>query len=91
MYRLTALQMVLSEFAAVPDTAEQQQMLDLGEDRYMCTLMIMRGWQLIYCSGAHAYTSALETMHDLWVQRRRWNVSTYGQLVEQTLPHPHKQ
>ena len=52
-----------------------------GEDRWMCTLMIERGWRLTYCAAAEDSTYCPETFNELYKQRRRWTPSTLANLV----------
>ncbi|CAG9464429.1 unnamed protein product [Pedinophyceae sp. YPF-701] len=46
--------------------------LDLGEDRYLTTLLLMSGHETSYVEGAVAYTHVPQTWRQLLVQRRRW-------------------
>ena len=52
-----------------------------GEDRWMCTLMIQRGWRLTYCAAAVDGTYCPETFDEFYKQRRRWTPSTLANLV----------
>lgn len=33
---------------------------DQGEDRWLCTLMLQRGWRIEYCAASDSYTHAPE-------------------------------
>ncbi|CAG9467151.1 unnamed protein product [Pedinophyceae sp. YPF-701] len=46
--------------------------LDLGEDRYLTTLLLMCGHDTTYVEDAVSYTSVPQTWRELLVQRRRW-------------------
>ena len=57
-----------------------------GEDRWMCTLMVQRGWRLAYCAAAEDSTYCPESTEHLlseefYKQRRRWTPSTLANLV----------
>ena len=52
-----------------------------GEDRWMCTLMIQRGWRLTYCAAAVDSTYCPESFDEFYKQRRRWTPSTLANLV----------
>ena len=53
----------------------------LGEDRWMCTLMVQRGWRLSYCAAAEDSTYCPESFEEFYKQRRRWTPSTLANLV----------
>ncbi|CAG9465918.1 unnamed protein product [Pedinophyceae sp. YPF-701] len=46
--------------------------LELGEDRFLTTLLLMAGHETSHEDGAIAFTRVPETWPDLLVQRRRW-------------------
>lgn len=48
----------------------------LGEDRWLCTLMIERGWRLDYCASSTDSTYCPDTFDEFFKQRRRWGPST---------------
>ena len=52
-----------------------------GEDRWMCTLMMLKGWKLRYCSTATNTTFCPEDMTEFMKQRRRWILSDYANAV----------
>jgi chitin synthase len=55
---------------------------DQGEDRWLCTLLIERGWRVEYCAISDSYTACPETFGEFYTQRRRWTPSTVANLVE---------
>ena len=55
---------------------------DQGEDRWLCTLLIERGWKVEYCAVSDSYTACPETFSEFYNQRRRWTPSTVANLVE---------
>lgn len=57
-------------------------MITLGEDRWLCTLMLQQGWRIDYAASADAWTFAPETFKDFFVQRRRWAPSTLANIID---------
>eukprot|EP00090_Calanus_glacialis_P012185 TRINITY_DN20664_c0_g1_i1.p1 TRINITY_DN20664_c0_g1~~TRINITY_DN20664_c0_g1_i1.p1 ORF type:complete len:790 (-),score=189.70 TRINITY_DN20664_c0_g1_i1:107-2401(-) len=55
---------------------------DQGEDRWLCTLLIERGWRVEYCAVSDSYTACPETFSEFYNQRRRWTPSTVANLLE---------
>ena len=55
---------------------------DQGEDRWLCTLLIERGWRVEYCAVSDSATACPETFSEFYNQRRRWTPSTIANLVE---------
>lgn len=54
----------------------------LGEDRWLCTLLLQRGYKIEYCAAAEAMTYAPEEFTELFNQRRRWIPSTMANMVD---------
>ncbi|KAF2101159.1 chitin synthase [Rhizodiscina lignyota] len=76
---------VISEYSDCNvDTLHKKNLLSLGEDRYLTTLMTKHFPQMSYkfISDAYALTAAPETWSVLLSQRRRWINSTIHNLVE---------
>ena len=46
--------------------------LTSGEDRWLCTLMLERGWRLDYCASATVSTHCPDEFNEFFKQRRRW-------------------
>jgi len=55
---------------------------DQGEDRWLCTLLIERGWRVEYCAVSDSATAVPETFSEFYNQRRRWTPSTIANLIE---------
>lgn len=55
--------------------------LSLGEDRWLCTLMVQAGWRLEYCAAAEDSTFCPDTFDEFFKQRRRWIPSTLANLL----------
>ncbi|KAL4874681.1 chitin synthase-domain-containing protein [Aspergillus karnatakaensis] len=76
---------VLEEYADINvDTLHKKNLLSLGEDRYLTTLMTKHFPSMSYkfIPDAYASTAAPETWSVLLSQRRRWINSTVHNLVE---------
>jgi chitin synthase len=76
---------VISEYADCEvDTLHKKNLLSLGEDRYLTTLMTKHFPAMSYkfISDAYANTAAPETWSVLLSQRRRWINSTVHNLAE---------
>ena len=54
---------------------------DMGEDRWLCTLLIEAGWRLEYSAVSQNYTYCPETFEEFYKQRRRWIPSTIANLA----------
>lgn len=54
----------------------------LGEDRWLCTLLIKRGYKLAYSASSYAYTRCPETFDEFYNQRRRWTLSIISNTLD---------
>ncbi|XP_078360423.1 uncharacterized protein LOC144644771 isoform X1 [Oculina patagonica] len=81
LYRCQAVRDVLPTYATGVDHAFEFLTKDMGEDRWMCTLMVQRGWRLTYCAAAVDSTYCPESFDEFYKQRRRWTPSTLANLV----------
>lgn len=66
------------------DTLHKKNLLSLGEDRFLTTLMLKHfpSMKFKFVQGAHALTAAPEEFSVLLSQRRRWINSTIHNLAE---------
>lgn len=53
-----------------------------GEDRWLCTLMLQRGWQVAYSAASDSYTHCPEAFDEFYNQRRRWVPSTMANIMD---------
>ncbi|KAL5496346.1 hypothetical protein EMCRGX_G012610 [Ephydatia muelleri] len=53
---------------------------DMGEDRWLCTLLVEKGWRLEYCAVSENHTHCPEDFDTFYKQRRRWIPSTVANL-----------
>lgn len=54
----------------------------LGEDRWLCTLLLKQGYKVEYMSAATAKTFAPQTFLEFCKQRRRWTPSTLANILD---------
>jgi len=76
VYRCRALEDILPTYASSVECALDFLTKDMGEDRWLCTLMIERGWRLDYCASSTDITYCPESFDEFYKQRRRWGPST---------------
>ena len=81
VFRCKALDMVLKEYSSEVQGAADFLTKDMGEDRWLCTLLIQKGWRLDYCSISEDHTYCPETFEEFYKQRRRWVPSTLANLL----------
>ena len=55
---------------------------DQGEDRWLCTLLLQRGWGIDYCAASDSYTACPEAFGEFFNQRRRWMPSTIANIFD---------
>jgi chitin synthase len=53
-----------------------------GEDRWLCTLLLQRGYRVEYSAASDAYTHAPEGFNEFYNQRRRWVPSTMANIMD---------
>ncbi|KAF8793908.1 Chitin synthase chs-2 like protein [Argiope bruennichi] len=59
-----------------------QPVLISGEDRWLCTLLLQRGYRVEYSAASDAYTHCPETFGEFYTQRRRWAPSTMANIMD---------
>ncbi|XP_034321523.2 chitin synthase chs-2 isoform X2 [Magallana gigas] len=72
---------VMKKYVQVPSDASEVLMYDLGEDRWLCTLLLQQGYRVDYAAGADAYTYAPEGFDEFFNQRKRWGPSTLANIL----------
>ncbi len=80
MFRCTALQDCVKMYSTDVDNALEFLMKDMGEDRWLCTLLVEKGWRLEYCAISKNYTYCPVEFDEFFKQRRRWIPSTIANL-----------
>lgn len=54
----------------------------IGEDRWLCTLLLQRGYRVEYSAASDAYTHCPESFNEFYNQRRRWVPSTMANIMD---------
>ena len=81
VFRCSALKDVLEEYSSDVTGGFEFLIKDMGEDRWLCTLLIQKGWRLEYCAISEDYTYCPEAFDEFFKQRRRWVPSTVANLA----------
>ena len=81
VFRVKALENVLEDYSSSVRTGFQFLTKDMGEDRWLCTLLIKKGWRLEYSAVSQDRTYCPETFEEFYKQRRRWIPSTIANLA----------
>lgn len=80
-FRCSALQKVYEEYSTEANGGLEFLMKDMGEDRWLCTLLIKQGLRLEYCAISEDQTYCPTDFDEFFKQRRRWIPSTMANLV----------
>ncbi|XP_066293420.1 uncharacterized protein [Branchiostoma lanceolatum] len=81
VYRAKAVRSTLPTYCTHVTKANEFLIKDMGEDRWLCTLMVENGWKLEYSAVSEDSTFCPETFDEFFKQRRRWLPSTVANLV----------
>ncbi|XP_063420412.1 uncharacterized protein LOC134705620 [Mytilus trossulus] len=81
MYKLNAVREIVDEYSRPVENMEDIFTKDNGEDRWMCTLLMLKGWKLRYSSNARNTTFCPEDTYEFMKQRRRWLLSDYANAI----------
>jgi len=73
---------VMAKYRSIAQSPMQKLMYDQGEDRWLCTLILLAGGRIEFEAGAHCLTYAPEDMATFYKQRRRWGPSTTANIWE---------
>lgn len=60
-----------------------------GEDRWLCTLLLQRGYRVEYSAASDAYTHCPEGFSEFYNQRRRWVPSTIANIMDLLMDYKH--
>lgn len=80
-FRCSALAHVLEEYSTEATGGMEFLMKDMGEDRWLCTLLIKNGLRLEYCAISEDQTYCPTEFDEFFKQRRRWIPSTMANLL----------
>ena len=67
---------LITKYVRRPTGALDWIQWNMGEDRWMCTLLLERGWRIEYVALSDAFTYAPTDFGEFFKQRRRWGPST---------------
>lgn len=73
---------VMALYKSLPKTPMEKLMYDQGEDRWLCTLILLSGGRIEYEAGSHCETFAPEDFATYYNQRRRWGPSTAVNILQ---------
>ncbi|XP_041356161.1 uncharacterized protein LOC121373551 [Gigantopelta aegis] len=81
VYRCRAIKDILCTYATGVEHAFDFLIKDMGEDRWLCTLMVQSGWRIEYCAASENSTNCPQEFEEFYKQRRRWIASTIANLM----------
>ncbi|XP_048748701.2 uncharacterized protein LOC125660927 isoform X3 [Ostrea edulis] len=81
VYRCSALKDIVPTYASNVERAFDFLIKDMGEDRWLCTLMVQSGWRIEYCAASENETYCPEEFEEFYKQRRRWIASTLANII----------
>uniref|UniRef100_T1J5I3 chitin synthase n=1 Tax=Strigamia maritima TaxID=126957 RepID=T1J5I3_STRMM len=73
---------VMARYTTQSDRARHYVQYDQGEDRWLCTLLLQRGYRVEYSAASDAYTQCPEGFDEFYNQRRRWVPSTMANILD---------
>ncbi|XP_066155145.1 chitin synthase chs-2 isoform X2 [Euwallacea fornicatus] len=73
---------VMKKYTTCSSEARHYVQYDQGEDRWLCTLLLQRGYRVEYSAASDAYTHAPEGFNEFYNQRRRWVPSTIANIMD---------
>ncbi|XP_072936714.1 chitin synthase chs-2-like [Epargyreus clarus] len=73
---------VMKKYTLTSNEARHYVQYDQGEDRWLCTLLLQRGYRVEYSAASDAYTHCPERFDEFFNQRRRWVPSTMANILD---------
>lgn len=61
----------------------------IGEDRWLCTLILQQKYRIEYCAASDALTHCPESFREFFNQRRRWIPSTMANIIDLLQSYSH--
>nr|XP_026487354.1 chitin synthase chs-2 isoform X5 [Vanessa tameamea] len=80
---------VMKKYTLRSDEARHYVQYDQGEDRWLCTLLLQRGYRVEYSAASDAYTHCPEGFNEFYNQRRRWVPSTLANIMDLLVDYKH--
>ena len=62
----------VAKYKSRPNEAIEYVQWNQGEDRWLCTLLMQKGWRIEFISISESFTNAPTELKDFFIQRRRW-------------------
>lgn len=78
---------VMKKYTTLSTEPKHYVQFDQGEDRWLCTLLLQRGYRVEYCAASDARTHAPEGFNEFYNQRRRWVPSTMANIMDLLLSY----
>jgi len=73
---------VMRKYTTMSSEPRHYVQYDQGEDRWLCTLLLQRGYRVEYSAASDAYTACPEGFSEFFNQRRRWVPSTIANIFD---------
>ena len=73
---------VMRKYTTMSSEPRHYVQYDQGEDRWLCTLLLQRGYRVEYSAASDAYTHCPEGFNEFFNQRRRWVPSTIANIFD---------
>ena len=80
MFRCSALKQCLETYSSEVTNAMEFLTKDMGEDRWLCTLLVEKSWRLEFCAISNDRTYCPVSFDEFYKQRRRWIPSTVANI-----------
>ncbi|CAH1276161.1 unnamed protein product [Diabrotica balteata] len=80
---------VMAKYTTESSEARHYVQYDQGEDRWLCTLLLQRGYRVEYSAASDAYTHCPEGFNEFYNQRRRWMPSTTANIMDLLTDYKH--
>ncbi|XP_049868807.1 chitin synthase chs-2-like [Pectinophora gossypiella] len=80
---------VMKKYTLTSHEARHYVQYDQGEDRWLCTLLLQRGYRVEYSAASDAYTHCPEQFDEFFNQRRRWVPSTMANILDLLVDSKH--
>jgi len=78
---------VMRKYTTKSEEPRHYVQYDQGEDRWLCTLLLQRGYRVEYSAASDAYTHCPEGFSEFFNQRRRWVPSTIANIIDLLLDY----
>lgn len=81
IFKCSALKECLEEYSGEAESAVDFLCKDMGEDRWLTTLLVEKGYKMEYCAFSNVYTHCPDEFEEFFKQRRRWLPSTVANQI----------